>query len=89
MITVYKYLLKVKLEQRVVMPRGAELLCVRMQGDAPCLWARVDTTERAVKRVIYTYGTGHVITDATAKYIDTFFVDDGIYVFHVFDGGEV
>lgn len=72
----------------VAMPRGARLLYVAEQHGALCLWAQVDSTAPEVARRIHIVGTGHVIPGAAA-YVGSALLQDGMFVFHVYDGGEL
>lgn len=82
---VYKYKLQLtKVIQEVVLPLGAQILCIKMQNDELCMWALVDpdqTYNEVVK--IRCAGTGHEITE-DAEYIDTVMLLDGELVFHFF-----
>jgi hypothetical protein len=90
MKTIYKYAIPTTDFQEVRMPRGAEVLCVQMQHDIPCVWALVDREEPLVGRLFSTYGTGHTINlEESAKYVGTYQLHGGALVFHVFDRGEV
>ena len=82
---VYKYKLQItKVIQEVVLPLGAQILCIKMQNDELCVWALVDpdqTYNEVVK--IRCAGTGHEITE-DVEYIDTVMLLDGELVFHFF-----
>ena len=82
---VYKYKLQLtKVIQEVVLPRGAQILCIKMQNDELCMWALVDpdqTYDEVVK--IRCAGTGHEIKE-DVEYIDTAMLFDGALVFHFF-----
>lgn len=82
---VYKYKLQItKVIQEVVLPLGAQILCIKMQNDELCMWALVDpdqTYNEVVK--IRCAGTGHEITE-DVEYIDTVVLLDGELVFHFF-----
>ena len=82
---VYKYKLQItKVIQEVVLPLGAQILCIKMQNDELCMWALVDpdqTYNEVVK--IRCAGTGHEITE-DVEYIDTVILLDGELVFHFF-----
>jgi len=39
MKTIYKYPVEIKDKIRVSMPIDAEILCVQVQYDIPCIWA--------------------------------------------------
>ena len=70
------------------MPKGAEILTVQSQHDVPQLWALVDPTQPTEERCIEIFGTGHPIRydmGVERKYIGTFQVDGGQYVFHAFE----
>lgn len=82
---VYKYKLQItKVIQEVVLPLGAQILCIKMQNDELCMCALVDpdqTYNEVVK--IRCAGTGHEITE-DVEYIDTVMLLDGELVFHFF-----
>lgn len=82
---VYKYKLQItKVIQEVVLPLGAQILCIKMQNDELCMWALVDpdqTYNEVVK--IRCAGTGYEITE-DVEYIDTVMLLDGELVFHFF-----
>ena len=82
---VYKYKLQItKVIQEVVLPLGAQILCIKMQNDELCMWALADpdqTYNEVVK--IRCAGTGHEITE-DVEYIDTVMLLDGELVFHFF-----
>lgn len=87
MRTIWKYRLATKDRQDVLMPQGAEILTVQVQGDGePCLWTRVDAAAPQRYRRIVTCGTGHAAPDL--PFIGTYQVLSGAFVWHVFDGGE-
>lgn len=83
---VWKFLLGVG-RTVVVMPTNARLLRVQMQGDLnPCLWALVDPSKPVEQRIFDIFGTGHDGISATHhKYVDTFQMEGGSLVFHVFE----
>ena len=84
---VWKFPLVVDDVQIIEMPANAEILCVQMQGDVPCLWARVESSRPTEPRKILIAGTGHEREDlwGLAHYIGTFQVYGGKLVFHVFE----
>lgn len=87
-MTIWKYPLLAKTEQIITIPQGARILTVQTQNGFPCLWAMVDQSKGKVRRVVYTYGTGHPISTeyCTMDYVGTFQLDNGGLVFHVFIG---
>ena len=70
---------------RIQMPVGAEILDVQTQDGTPRMWAIVDPDKEKETRVFDVIGTGHDINDEKRKYIGTFQVENGLYVFHVFE----
>ena len=86
---IYKYPLDVTDEQKVVMPKGARLLSVQEQDDAPCMWALVDPGAELVSRVITIHGTGTPLpTGDLGNYVGTYQSHEQFFVGHVFDKGE-
>ena len=86
-MVIYKYELQITDEQTVEMPRGARLLSVQMQRERLMLWAVVNTNEPIRSRVIRIHGTGIAISpEHNYAFIGT--VQDGPFVWHVFDGGQ-
>jgi hypothetical protein len=82
MKTIYKYQLTLS-DSPITIPKGAEILTVKLQNDTPTLWALVDTDEYLQEgRLIVIRGTGHTIED-NAKHITTYM--DGPFVWHVFE----
>lgn len=83
---VYKYKLQLtKDTQEVILPQGAQILCIKMQNDDLCMWALIDpdqTYNEVVK--IRCAGTGHVVEEDIECYIDTVMLLDGALVFHFF-----
>jgi len=68
----------------VDMPVGAVILKIKEQNKLVYVWALVDTEAEIESREFFVYGTGHAI-DEGMKYIDTFYISGGLYVFHVFE----
>lgn len=87
MKTIYKYQLAVTDQNIINIPQGSEILCVQIQGEAPCLWVLVDTEEKPEDVLIETFGTGHEIpTDMgiDRAYIGTYQIMGGAQIYHVF-----
>ena len=83
---IFKYQLGPKDLQIVEMPKGAEILCVQMQNNTPCVLALVDESLEKENRYIETFGTGHYIDNSNnRKYISTVQIFDGELVFHYFE----
>lgn len=70
MKTVFKYRLGPGM-QTVLMPVGAEPLCVRWQHDGISLWCKVDTDQPEDQAGFCVYGTGHPMAEAEQTYIGT------------------
>ena len=85
MITVYKYELPVMDESSVWLPAGAEVLKICEVYSKVQLWAKVDTDQPQELRKFYIHGTGHPIYVENLKHIDTFIMQGGALVFHVFE----
>lgn len=90
---IYKYPLEVTDIQTIMIPIGAEILCVQVQNDVPCIWAKVDPQMSLTQRGFVMYGTGQPITQTNniQKYIGTFQIIGGRpvfpqhLVFHLFE----
>ena len=85
MKTIWKYPLSGSSYQSIEMPRGAKILDVQNQSGKPCIWALVDTEQPHEIRNFLVYGTGWKIEGTPGKFIGTFQLDGGAYVFHLFD----
>ena len=86
MTTIYKYKLNgFATETEIQLPAGSLVLKVDIQDSEPTLWALVDTESEPQKRVFEIFGTGQEIPNGKRVFINTFFVKDGLYVFHVFE----
>jgi len=70
------------------MPKDAEILTIQTQRDKPYIWALVNPENEKELRHFEIYGTGHDINDEEGinrKYINTFQLYNGSYVFHLFE----
>ena len=97
---VFKYELELISVQRIVMPKGSQILSVGVQRDKIMLWALVylpaqGRSQINVFRAIRIVGTGEgfdakisevVAPSATDLFIGTVFQDT--FVWHIFDLGE-
>jgi hypothetical protein len=83
MRTVWKFTLAI--ESTLDMPTGAEVLTVREQGDAVCLWAMVDPSQPFEARRFVMVGTGHDVPDGDATFVGMAHLDKGLLVVHVFE----
>lgn len=75
----------------LLMPKGAQVLTVQMQGATPQIWALVDPNAPKEVREFQVVGTGHTFEPrACLKYLGTFQLENGAFmsptfVFHVFE----
>ncbi len=86
MIAVYKYYVPVSDRFSLELPIGARPLSVQVQIDAVQLWALVDTEAKLETQRFRLAGTGHPIDEPADRleFIDTFQLQGGSLVFHVF-----
>lgn len=81
---IYKYSLDVCLgDNRILMPRGAEILTAQAQHGLITLWARVFPEAPKEYRSIYVIYTGQPFPYVERRYIAT--VQLFGYVYHVFE----
>lgn len=86
MKTIWKFCLDLIEIQEIEIPKDAEILAVQTQNDQPCLWCLVKSDAKMVKKIIRTFGTGHEIDeDFNGTYLGTYQLDEGNYVYHVFE----
>jgi len=72
----------------IQMPMHAEILTIQAQFGAPMIWALVEPTAATESRTFQIFGTGQPIPEITGvnrKYIGTYQIVSGTYVFHVFE----
>jgi hypothetical protein len=71
------------------LPFGAEFLSVQEQRGYAVAWFLVDDisdTNRVIKRRVFNfYGTGHQVPDNPGRYLGTFQLKGGMFVFHLFE----
>lgn len=84
--TIWKFPLTVTDRQKVVMPKGAQILHVASQYEIPCLWALVDEYAEKEERLFAIFPTGNVRFDAAnAKHVGSFILSGGAFVGHIFE----
>lgn len=70
----------------LLMPAGAKVLDVQMQGGDMQLWALVDTGNKEELRTFKVYGTGHPIHDCSLEYVATIQIHGAkTFVWHIFE----
>lgn len=88
MKAVFKFPLPVTDVAVVEMPVSAQVLTVQTQRGQPCIWAMCDEDGVYERRVFRVLGTGHSIPDKyleKLRYVSTFQLNGGDYIFHVFE----
>ena len=86
MKTIYKYTLsELHQYQIVLMPKGAEILCAKEQGNNIFIWAIVDTSNENEARNFRIYGTGNEVSNEHIRYIGTAKINGGNLIFHIFE----
>jgi len=84
--TIWKFPINVVGHGFIAMPKGAEILTVQTQDDAPFIWAVVNPDAEKEDRYFEVYGTGHPIYQdmgVNRKYIGTF--QQPPLVWHLFE----
>jgi hypothetical protein len=69
----------------ILLPLGAQILTVAMQGENAFLWALVDIDEPEKEEWSFeVFGTGHPVSKTAGDHFGTLF--NGPFVWHVFGG---
>ena len=87
---IYKYSVGNVAIQSLTVPKGAELLTVKLQAGFPFLWVLVDDEQKVfVKCEIVVYKTGEKVKEywTSEQYLGTLIVSNDTLVYHFF--GEV
>ncbi|MFA6060806.1 MAG: hypothetical protein WC756_21595 [Taibaiella sp.] len=82
---IFKYKLDVVQNQSISIPKNAKILCAQVQGINLNIWAIVNDDDVKEERKISIYGTGHDMTENPGHYISTVQLNNGAYVFHIFE----
>ena len=84
MKTIHKFTLAGNAEEDIVMPVGAEVVAIQEQFGLVQAWAIVDPKQQHRLPVrISIRGTGQPLGEV-GKYVGTFQMDSGAFVFHAF-----
>ncbi len=83
--TIHKFPFPIKDVVTLQLPVGAIMQCVNVQQRRPCLWAVVDSEMPLTERVLEIYATGQLMSESPKVYVGTIMVDDGLFVFHVYE----
>jgi hypothetical protein len=81
---VWKWTLTVTDVQSLMLPGGARILDIQLQGEAPQLWALCDELATPELRTIAIYGTGNPMPERPGD-IATFQTHGGALVWHAFE----
>ena len=88
MIAIYKYEI-FHPDCTVDMPQSAKIYDAQYQSGKLCIWARVDTSKRNVKRRIRVMATGEAFEgDVLNDGVHIATVQNPPYVWHIYDMGE-
>jgi hypothetical protein len=82
---IYKFPLKLAVNQKIWLTPDTEILKIDKQSGVIHLWAIVDIEQAPAERIIHMVGTGD--KPASDTYLGTVVTDDGHFVWHFFDGG--
>jgi hypothetical protein len=89
MKTIWKFQIEIKDEFILMMPKDSKIIAVNPQKGLPFIWAMVDDSQKREIREFLLIGTGYDIgrMDNLYKfsYRGTFFINDGLLVFHLFE----
>lgn len=86
MLTVFKYPLPIDDIVTIGLPEGAQVLTVQVQKGEPYIWVLEDTVQPLRPRHFRVARTGHPLQPGFAlRYIGTFQMDGGAWVFHLFE----
>ncbi len=69
----------------IELPKGAKVLSVALQHDAPQMWFICNPAAEKEKREFLFVGTGHEFAADNYKFVGTLTTDDKAFVFHVFE----
>lgn len=83
---VYKYPVEIADVQTILLPIGAQILSVQVQGGNPYIWACVNPSAESEPRRFRLFETGHNIeSENCLKFIGTFQLLGGRLVYHLFE----
>lgn len=87
MKTIHKFQIPIQDDFVLDLPLNAEVLCVQMQRDVPCVWVLLDTKDLAtIARRFRIIGTGNPISDdEKLRHVGTFQTEGERFVWHLFE----
>lgn len=81
---IWKFQLPLQDEIALEMPENSKILSVQTQDEIPCIWANVEPSADKMIRHFKLRGTGFG-TDDVGAYVGTFQLENGSFVFHLFE----
>jgi hypothetical protein len=86
MKTIYKYILSITDDQKVLVPYDSTVLTCQMQNNQLCMWCLVNPSRNLGKLKIKIIGTGNPISDdlVNYEYVSTVQEEDRGLVLHIF-----
>jgi len=85
-MVIWKYEIPIRDLFEIEMPDSAEVLCVQMQKETPCIWVMIpEKLEKNTKRSFAIVGTGQSFNDANYFYVGTFQQYKGELIWHLFE----
>lgn len=87
MSKIYKYYLELEEEQKVWMPKDAQILDVQLQHEHIVFWAIVPLDIHEVHRYFKIVGTGHQFDPTNLVFLKS--IQQGWCVWHVFEDKKV
>lgn len=88
MLVVWKFPLSFRGVTEHQLPVGARVLKAAVQEGAITLWIALDPRRATEARQFGVYATGEHLPIGAKSHVDTVLIEDGAYVFHVFELGS-
>jgi hypothetical protein len=88
MLKIFSFPLPVIGVRVVALSKGAQILCVRAEGDSLFLWALVDPQAQHEDRFFASYTRGeqiHELEGVSREYVGTVQLDPDLVVVHIFE----
>lgn len=81
---IFKYPLKVTDVQTLEIHKNFIPLKIELQNGIPCMWCKINEEEPKIIVQFETIGTGHYFNGNNLCYIDSYQINNGTFVYHVF-----
>lgn len=82
---IFKYEIPIKDYFELNLPKNARILSIQCQLGLPKIWCVVDPHVEFEIRKFTILGTGYQMGSAKMEYIETFQINEGNLVFHLFE----